>query len=212
MKTLDHKTYYEVLEVPNDAGAGAIKRAYHDALATYGDDALATYSLFSDEQRTEILRMIECAFETLIDEDKRSKYNRQLCSTTPGAQGMAMDQNRVSSDPLASALNTSKAESLRAWVRMKSGDQEIKAMVCKILDQDRISGEDLKNLRVAYGIEMSEIYKVTRICRSVLTDIEHDRYDALPAEIYLKQFIRSYAELMQIDPQPIVDGYLKNMD
>lgn len=211
MKTLDHKTYYELLEVPTDAGAVDIKRAYQDALATYGDDALVTYSLFSDEQREEILRMIECAFDTLMDEDKRSQYNRQLHNTHKGIQGMAIGQKRTTADPLTHALNNSRADSLETWVRMKSGDEEIKAMACKLLDKDRISGIDLKKIRIAYGIELSEIYEVTRISRSVLTDIEQDRHEALPAEIYLKRFLRAYAELLQIDPQPIVDGYLKNM-
>lgn len=210
MKTLDHKTYYEVLEVPTDAGAVDIKRAYHDALATYGDDALVTYSLFSDEQRSEILRMIECAFDTLIDEEKRSQYNRQLRNASP-AKGMAVGQPRPGTDPLASALNDSKGDSLQIWVRMKSGDKEIQTMVRKMLDQDRISGKDLKKLRSVFGIELSEIYEVTRISRSVLTLIEEDRFDELPAEIYLKRFLRSYAEILQIDPQIVVDGYLKNM-
>ncbi len=211
MKTLDHKTYYEVLEVPTDADAGDIKRAYRDALATYDDDALVTYSLFSDKQRAEILHMIECAFDTLIDEEKRSQYNRQLRNSASGATGMAIGPKGVSADPLARALNKSKADSLTSWVRMKSGDEELKSMVGKIIAQDRVSGKDLKKLRVAYGIGKSEVYEVTRISRSVLTHIESDRYEELPAEIYLKQFLRSLAELLQIDHKPIVDGYLKNM-
>ena len=67
MKTLGRKTYYEVLEVPADADACDIKRAYRDALAIYDDEALVTYSLFSEDQRADILNAIEIAFETLMD-------------------------------------------------------------------------------------------------------------------------------------------------
>ena len=45
----------------------------------------------------------------------------------------------------------------------------------------------------------------------MITHIEEDRYDELPAQIYLKQFLRSIAEIFQIDPEPIIHGYLKSM-
>lgn len=211
MKPLEHKTYYEVLEVSTDAGADDIKRAYHDALATYDHDALVTYSLFSDEQRTEILRMIERAFDTLIDTKKRSQYNRQLHVPLSGAHGTATGDNPVHPEPVATVLKKSKSDSLQSWVRAKSDDAKIKEMVQTLLEKDRISGKELKTIRSALGVELADIYEITRISPSVLTHIEEDRFDDLPAEFYLKRFIRSYADLLQIEPQPIVDGYLKNM-
>ncbi len=211
MKPLEHKNYYEVLEVPTDASADEIKRAYHNALATYDDDSLVTYSLFSDEQRAEILRMIECAFNTLIDAEKRSQYNRKINDTSQAICEKTDGQDRVDADSVNQALNNSKADSLQAWVRTKSADEEIQAMVDKMLDEERICGKDLKNLRTALGVEIREIYETTRISPTVLTHIEEDRFEELPAEFYLRRFLRSYAELLQLEPQPIVDGYFKNM-
>jgi curved DNA-binding protein CbpA len=211
MKTLEHKTYYEVLEVPADAGECEIKRAYHEALATYDYDALVTYSLFSDQQRAKILRMIECAFDTLINEEKRSQYNRELLTAPSGARGMTFGRHRNEADPLVQALRKSKADSLQAWVRAKSGDKEIKETVEKILGKERICGKDLKKLRSIFGIGISEFHEITRISSSMITHIEQDRFKDLPAELYLKRFLRSYAELLEIDSRPIVAGYLKNM-
>lgn len=211
MKTLEHKTYYEVLDVPPDAGECEIKRAYHEAMATYGYDALVTYSLFSDQQRAEILRIIECAFDTLIDEEKRLQYNRELLAAVSGARGMVFGRHRNEADPLVQALSRSKADSLQVWVRAKSGDKEIKATVEKILGKERICGKDLKKLRSIFGISISEFYEITRISPSMITHIEQDRFEELPAELYLKRFLRSYAELLQIASRPIVAGYLNNM-
>jgi cytoskeletal protein RodZ len=61
------------------------------------------------------------------------------------------------------------------------------------------------------AIEIHEIHAITRISRSILQMIEADRYDSLPAEIYLKQFLKSYAEILQISPLAVVEGYLKLM-
>ncbi len=74
-----------------------------------------------------------------------------------------------------------------------------------------ISGSDLKKLRKTVGIELSEIDVVTKISVIVLRSIEENQLENLPADIYLKNFLKSYAEILQIDSQRIVDGYLKNI-
>ena len=74
-----------------------------------------------------------------------------------------------------------------------------------------ISGAALKQLREAYGIEIPEIYAITKISGDTLKRIEANQYDHLPAEIYLKQFLTTYADLLQIDSRHVVQGYLKRM-
>jgi cytoskeletal protein RodZ len=69
----------------------------------------------------------------------------------------------------------------------------------------------LKKLRKTVGIELSEIDVVTKISVIVLRSIEENQLENLPADIYLKNFLKSYAEILQIDSQRIVDGYLKNI-
>ncbi|MGD9246538.1 MAG: helix-turn-helix domain-containing protein [Desulfobacteraceae bacterium] len=211
MKNLDSRTFYEVLQVPEDAKNCDIKRAYHDALEIYSDNALVTYTLFSDQQRSEILKSIKTAFDTLIDEKKRADYNRMLTKSGQAFTSAGADRVGKQFHILSYALNKSKADVLDSWVRMKLTDGKITTMVDTILGKDEISGLDLKRLRRAFGIELSEIYEVTRISKDMITYIEEDRFDALPAQIYLKQFLRSYAEIFQIDPEHIIHGYLKNM-
>ena len=48
MKPLSEMTHYEVLEIGSEASPAEIERAYRVAQATWGEDALATYSLFED--------------------------------------------------------------------------------------------------------------------------------------------------------------------
>ncbi|UCH21072.1 MAG: DnaJ domain-containing protein [Deltaproteobacteria bacterium] len=78
MKSLDNLNYYEILKIPVNASFIEIKRAYRDALSIYSEDSLATYSLFSKDERDNILKVIEKAFLTLIDENKRAIYDKEL--------------------------------------------------------------------------------------------------------------------------------------
>ena len=65
MKSFDGLNYYQILQIPVNSSFIEIKRAYKEALSIYGEDSLATYSLFLNEERDNILNVIEKAFFTL---------------------------------------------------------------------------------------------------------------------------------------------------
>lgn len=78
MRNFEELNFYEILEISIDASPFKIKKAYQNALEVYGKDSLLTYSLFSEEDRLDILKRIEEAYNTLIDKLKRTKYDVSL--------------------------------------------------------------------------------------------------------------------------------------
>jgi len=71
MHNFNDLNYYEMLRVPANASVFELKQAYTDALAIYEPDSLATYSLFTEEERQAILKTLETAFRTLTDAAQR---------------------------------------------------------------------------------------------------------------------------------------------
>ncbi len=211
MKTFENQNYYEILQVPANAHADEIKRAYREALAMYDDESVATYALFTDEQRQHLLQAIETASDNLIDEDKRAAYNRMLIDTgqVDAAIFSKMDQRKLAAR--SGTLSGSNEESLGRWVEKQADTPEVRQRMEAIFSSDRLSGQALKQLREAYGIEIPEIYAITKISGDTLRRIEADQYGDLPAEIFLKQFLKTYAGLLNIDAQHVVDSYLMRM-
>ena len=211
MKTFEKENYYEILQVPVNARTDEIKQAYREALAIYDQESAATYALFGDRQRQALLRAIETAFDNLIDEDKRAAYNQMLIDTgqvdAAAFSGRTQRKLAAHSEP----PTASKEKSLGQWVRKQGDSPEIRHLLEAILSTDQLSGQTLKRLRKAYGIEIAEIYAITRISGDTLRRIEADRYDDLPAEIFLKQFLKTYADLLHVDSRHVVDSYLTRM-
>jgi hypothetical protein len=78
MNKFEKSNYYEILEIPVNASSFEIRRAYRNAVEVYSDHSLLTYSLFSAEERINILKKLEDAYNTLIDRAKRKAYDASL--------------------------------------------------------------------------------------------------------------------------------------
>lgn len=211
MKIFEGENYYQILLVPADASAVEIKRAYREALAIYEEESIVTYSLFSEEQRAGLLRTIETAYDTLINEDKRAAYNKMLIDTGQVDKTFFSRQTQRKLDVYSDTSSLSKEKSLSQWVLKRAGAPEIKKLIEEIQSKEMISGQELKRLREAFGIEIPEIYAITKISRTTLNMIEANQFSDLPAEIYLRQFLKAYAEILHIDSLHVIEGYLKFM-
>ena len=62
-------------------------------------------------------------------------------------------------------------------------------------------GSYIKRERDIRGITLEDISRSTKISIRFLKAIEADDYDSLPAETFLKGFLRSYAQSIGLDPQ-----------
>jgi DnaJ-class molecular chaperone len=212
MKTFEEKNYYEILKIPYNARTPDIKQAYEDAIEMYDENSLVTYALFPDEQRNALLQVIDEAFHTLANKDKRAVYDHMLISSRQvDAQQFSKKLKNLPA-PLHEVDVNSAHRDLKNWVKQKSKESNIRQLTTEILSKSLVSGEDLRQLREALGINIVEIFEQTRISKITLERIEQNRYADLPAEIFLKSFLKSYAKILQIDAQRIVEGYLKHME
>jgi hypothetical protein len=211
MKNFAGLTYYDILNIPGNSSFIEITRAYRDVLAIYNDDSLATYSLFASDERDNILRIIEEAFSTLIDEDKRATYDRTLVSSGQVDVSILSRKDTKKPIPLFHANNLTIEDNLVGRVKRKYKEKKVEKLSKNILSKDLISGYDLEELRKAIGIEISEIHVVTKVSISVLKAIENNQFEDLPSDFYLTNFLKSYSEILQIDSQKIIDGYFKNI-
>jgi len=68
-------------------------------------------------------------------------------------------------------------------------------------------GEQLKNLRSEGRITLSEISRETKIPVKYLEMIEEGRYDSLPPDVYVRGFLKRYADFFGIAPSKIIGLY-----
>ena len=72
-------------------------------------------------------------------------------------------------------------------------------------DEDALSyGQYLKAIRLEKGIRLEEVSAETRIGMDLLSRIEEEDDDALPADVFVKGFLRAYADAIGADREEAV--------
>ena len=68
-------------------------------------------------------------------------------------------------------------------------------------------GNSLREARVRQGLDFAQVELATKIRSKYLRALEEDQFTVLPAEPYVKGFLRTYAEFLGLDGQLYVDEY-----
>jgi cytoskeleton protein RodZ len=69
-------------------------------------------------------------------------------------------------------------------------------------------GQWLRSQRLARGIELAEIAEASKISLRYLDALEHDRFEILPAPVFVRGFLREYARVVGLDTDEVVNLFL----
>src|SRR6266516_6640116 len=68
-------------------------------------------------------------------------------------------------------------------------------------------GNSLREARLRQGLDFPELEQGTKIRGKYLRALEDEQFDVLPAQTYVKGFLRNYAEYLGLDGQLYVDEF-----
>ena len=73
-------------------------------------------------------------------------------------------------------------------------------------------GRTLREAREARGLSLEEVQADTKIRRKYLQALEEGREDEFPADVYLRGFLRSYANYLGLDGLALVEEYRRSRE
>jgi len=190
MKRIKDQTYYELLEVDRGASTEEIRKAYRREKEIFSSNSVAIYSLLGAEELNRVNAFIDEAYQVLTDERLRSEYNRKL----DGLEGKAL-----SGEPLGTP-------DIR-----KTGPVREEPTGISFPDEFRFTGSSLRGIRESMGIDLKQISQKTKINRENLEWLEEERFENLPALVYIRGFIMEYAKALNLDPHRVADSYLQSL-
>jgi len=199
MRRIFDQNYYELLDIYPNATTDEIRRAYRVMKEAFQEDSLAIYSLYDSSALNQIQRRLDDAHRTLLDEEERAVYDSTL---SPSPKEGKVEESSTLPQQIPIEVNTSSGNGTPAT------DAELEIFLNNI--GETCTGRLLKRFRESQGISLEWVAGKTRINITYLNFIESDNHAGLPHWVYLKSYLFQYAEFLGIDPNQVVDGFLKN--
>jgi DnaJ-class molecular chaperone len=190
VRPLSEQDHYEVLEIPRESPPERIERAYRLILSTYGEDALAGYSVVRGADAAAIRERVETAYRVLSDDAARQAYDASLASGRPAP---AAEAAALPDEP-------------RALLRPASEPFE------ELEESGEWDGARLRRARLRRGLDLGEIAARTKVNPSYLGYLEEERFGELPTRVYVRGFAMAYAACLGLDPAAVSASYMRRYD
>ncbi|RMG30375.1 MAG: hypothetical protein D6721_03840 [Gammaproteobacteria bacterium] len=68
-------------------------------------------------------------------------------------------------------------------------------------------GAHLRRLREARSLSREAVAEQLHLDLRILVALEEDRYEALPAPVFVRGYLRQYARLLEVDAEPLLAAY-----
>ena len=188
LKSWREQDYYEILEISPKATEEETRVAYEKLKVIYTPNAPGITVLFTPEEVKKIHDKVEEAYRVL--RDPRSQRDYDLVLRGEGAMPAVPPPSATVTHRILSSKEINEA----------LGDAEI-----------TWSGEQLRNIRRHLSLEFDEVAAQTKVGKHNLKAIEEEDFEALPAPVYLKGFLRTYAKALGLDPHRVTEDYIEGI-
>ena len=89
----------------------------------------------------------------------------------------------------------------------KQGAESVSAAEGEAPEQPRGPGSTLRQARRAAGLDVVDVAEMLNLRETVVQAIEEDRFADLPARTFARGYVRSYASLLNVNPDDAVAGF-----
>ena len=182
-----NQTLYELLNVDPYTSEEEIRRAYKGLLERFNPDGFIAYGLYTRTQAEALRYQFDEAYQILSDPIQRQEYDTQ---TFPS--GFPPRQKKIHT--------TTYSTKLQPLINKKDA-----------LDYSQnhtLDGKGIKQLRVQYDISLEAIHERTKISIHTLHCLEDNRFNDLPAEVYVKGFLKQLAHVLSLPQDQLLQQYL----
>lgn len=192
--------YYEILELSPNAAQHEITTAYERARKTYSGDNPAIYTIFSDKEARELLKLIEESYSILGNKTLRTIYDQRLL-------GKARDPQDLTYDSILTASRQNFPEPKKIEEGPSHKIDEAYESSCR--SKSDWTGQDLKSYREYKGLSLEKISEKTKVNAFYVQAVESMDPQSLPAQVFVRGYVVQLSKCLGLNDKIVADSYMK---
>lgn len=214
--------YYEWFGLDRGCTSLDIKTQYETLKKLYVGDNPMLRDIYSDSDLFILNTLVDTIFQELNDSEIRREYDMDIESHLLSLETSFPDifilgevlkkYNRVKKREVLVKKDVFGRSAEKKIIAASDSDfADANEIFGKYKDQP-VTGNLLRKMREEVGISYELIISRTKISNTVLDAIEKDKYNMLPADLYVKNFVQQYCKTLKMsaaNTELIASGYLK---
>lgn len=205
MNTEMKHSYYEILEVPQNASQQEIAAAYIKAKQTYSAQNPVLFTIFNRSETEQLLQMIDEAYAVLGNDTYRTIYEKRRQAMSFKEDDLSIDSIKAAGIELFSEPIKPKVtapETVTSYEIDENFENEIK-------NQTVWTGAFLRQAREYKKVSIENLNEITKINTWYIKAIENMDTNNLPAAVFVRGYVIQIARSLHIDDKLVADSYMK---
>jgi DnaJ-class molecular chaperone len=194
--------YYDILEVNPHCHQHEITTAYQRMKSTYSGENPAIYTMFSEEEARDLLKLIEEAYSVLGNKTLRSIYDEKLGKSATKTVEITFEQLQVESKSTFNELPKKQTDFKIAYNTDSNVEKEI-------ITTSAWTGGQIRKIREYKKIPLERMSEITKISTFYINAIENMDTENLPAAVFVRGYVGQIAKVLSLDDKKICDSYMK---
>jgi len=194
--------YYDILEVNPQSSQNDITEAYHKARLTYSSDNPALYTIFTENEAREYLRMVEEAYSVLGNRTLRNIYDQKL------GRGVR-EFDKLSYESLVQESRVMRPADFLKAHRSKPDYVIDQAMEDEIRNATVFDGAFLRKVREYKKVTLEQLSTVTKVTPYYINALENMQPENLPAPVFVRGYIIQISRYLGLNEKKVVESYMK---
>ena len=203
--SISRYSYYDVLEVSPLSPQHEISAAYDRARATYSGQNPAVYTIFSQAEARELLRIVEEAYAVIGNKSLRTLYDEKLGNCRAHSSEITLDSLQVESKSRSAASMLPKKP--KAFVLDYPVDAKFEEELKTLTEWN---GEQIKKVREYKQVSIEKMSEITKVSPLYLNAIEAVDTAHLPARVFVRGYVAQICRVLALSEKTVCDSYMSH--
>ncbi len=197
----DRYNYYDILEISQHSPQHEVTSAYERAKSTYSGENPAIYTIFSDEEARNLLKLVEEAYAVLGNKTLRALYDEKLGQHGIRREDLSFESLKTESRAQFPAPKKAMTEKIEYSVNADLEKQ--------FSGETNCDGAFLKKVREYKQIPLERMSEITKISAYYISSVEKMEAKSLPATVFVRGYVSQICKVLNLDEKRVCDSYMK---